>query len=71
MFTIEDGHPAPDKNQQERYPLGDMQVGQSFFVPEAIAKKARMAARAYVRRHPDKKYSWKYVEGGIRIWRVL
>jgi uncharacterized protein (DUF2249 family) len=70
MFILDNDLPPPARVQHERYPLGEMQVGQSFFVPVEIARKARAAVRMYMRRHVDKKYSWKYVEGGIRIWRV-
>ena len=62
-----------------KYPFDEMEVGDSFFVPHAEAKNARMSALARnagqykklpkhipVQRH----FATRTVEGGIRIWRV-
>ena len=66
MFKIDDDVPLP--RRRGSYPLGTLEVGQSFFVPgnvniSACAKKYR----------PKKFTSKKQTEGevkGFRIWRV-
>ena len=62
-----------------KYPFDQMEVGDSFLVPYAEAKSARMAALARnagrnkklpkhvtVQRH----FVTRTVDGGMRIWRV-
>ena len=61
------------------YPFKDMEVGDSFFIEakdkkeaQSFRLKAMGAARQYVYKSQSKdlKYVTRYVENGIRIWRI-
>lgn len=52
------------------YPFYDLDVGQSFFVKDAKAQSARMAASHFARRHPEYKFTTRQATGGIKVWRV-
>ena len=81
QYTIETGIEMPKKRSTEKgksiYPLADMNVGQSFFVPcvgDKISKKqtslqvyfSRLARQSF----PDRRFATRQVDGGIRVWRV-
>ena len=79
-YKIDKGIPlcAP-RAQSNKYPLDEMEVGDSFFVPHPDAKKARqnaLARNAGQYRKPPKHtpfqrhFVTRTVEGGVRIWRV-
>jgi hypothetical protein len=52
------------------YPFADMNVGDSFFVPETIKRtNVQNAAYMYACRK-NVKFSVRAVEGGLRVWRV-
>ena len=51
---------------KKKYPWNDMEVGDSFFVPEADGKGASPAHR----RRYGEEHVTRQVEGGIRIWRT-
>ncbi len=74
-FVIEKGIkiPAktPDVGRPLLYPFADMQKGSSFVVPSGRATlRARQAASAYSRRHPEFKFTSRKTPNGVRIWRV-
>ncbi len=81
-YEIEDGHEMPTPGQSGapiKYPFGEMEVGQSFFVaPDnraAVRKNStssRVAAAAsyYGKRHGKKFTCQKQPCGGYRVWRV-
>lgn len=67
MFEIEKNVEVP--TSASMYPFGQMEIGDSFFVPEA--KHGGCAAAAYkFARENGVKFSFRKVEGGRRIWRV-
>jgi hypothetical protein len=66
MFKIDDDVPLP--RGRGSYPLGELEVGQSFFVPG----NTNVASLA-VNHRPKKFTTRKKTEGGvtgIRVWRV-
>lgn len=74
MYKLEKSVPIPDSipSKNEKYPLRDMEVGDSFFVPQTGADKVKslrnsMSARA-------RKLNYKIVsladETGVRFWRT-
>jgi len=73
-FVIEKGIPIPERRRgnlggaSNRYPFGQMEVGDSFFCPGA-SSSVEAAANLYGKRS-DRKFSARYVEGGTRIWRT-
>ena len=70
-FVIEKGVPAPEARYRNKYPFGEMEVGDSFFVPGGEAGKLSNSASVYARYHGRKlKFSARKVEGGARVWRV-
>lgn len=88
-FVISNDVPLPVKKLREkragrkaRYPFAELEIGQSFFVPNAcLSKKARKTDDMIVfsavparKRHPDRKFVCRAtVENdvhGVRVWRV-
>ncbi len=56
------------------YPFGEMEVGDSFFVPagDAPIRKLYNAASQYGKRHGkgQKKFAVRSVPSGARVWRI-
>lgn len=84
-IEIEDDIPVPpgsDRRSVERkYPLSDLEVGQSFFLPleegddlKRMANRLSQARQGYQKRNEGVRFTqrmWeKDGEVGIRIWRV-
>jgi hypothetical protein len=78
MFKIESGIPAPARIKIT-YPLGDMKIGDSFFVPwrgDTVQRdrntKNHLAAKIseYKRRNPGSDFTCKSGQLGVRCWRV-
>lgn len=76
-YEIESGisipKPRTGPKKPYRYPWHDLEVGQSFFVPDPpLTKKGLFASVCYVanKRHAPKKFTQRKVDGGLRIWRV-
>lgn len=72
-MIVEKGHPIPRPTTRV-YPFGDMEPGDSFFVPpgenaERTKNNVRCAAKAFGRRK-----GWKFTvrkDGeGVRVWRL-
>lgn len=68
-FAIEKNIPVPDWRVRARYPFKDMQVGDSFLIPQGDRKKVYPAASAAGARH-GKKFAVRKVDDGVRVWRV-
>lgn len=68
-YEIERGVPVPDKGSKSKYPLREMEIGDSFFVPNAkntdFAVRYRLKPKTFVVRVD-------LVDGvkGIRVWRT-
>lgn len=52
-----------------RYPFGDMEVGDSFFVENIKTSYLANAAHHYGRRH-NKKFACRKEGTGSRVWRI-
>ena len=83
MFTIEQGIPvASDRRGRPslspKFPLAEMKVGDSFFIPMdskneiAIFKRITVAASRYSRKNPPNKFTIRKLEkdNGARCWRI-
>ncbi|MBB4039134.1 hypothetical protein GGR34_000769 [Microvirga flocculans] len=68
-IKIEKGIPIPNAHRERRYPWGDMEVGDSIFIPNTTSERIAPTAHDYGRRH-KRKFSVRKVEGGVRVWRV-
>jgi len=75
VFIIEKGIPVPasTSGRPTIYPLGNMDVGDSFSIPLPEGKKHRdlqsSVSRAAKARE-GKTFSSRKVEGGVRVWRT-
>jgi hypothetical protein len=84
-YKVEKGVPLPPENRSVlvRYPFDGMEVGDSFLEPypenvevdtyvrRCYALRLANAANKYVtRRFPDKKFSTRRTDKGIRVWRI-
>jgi hypothetical protein len=74
VITIEKGIPFPSKKRSTAtYPLGEMEVGDSFVLPVTEAGRIRSAASWFGARHQKKFASRHIVENGeavLRVWRT-
>lgn len=76
-FEIEDGVPVPDKGPltRNRYPLKDMKVGQSFFVPADGVHPNRVAllvsrAAWTLKTKTGAQFTVRNLGNGARCWRI-
>ena len=68
-FKIEKNIPMPtNRGPVSRYPLKDMEIGDSFFV--AGRDHAARNIRGVLQRHRPKRFSVRMQDGGIRVWRI-
>jgi len=74
-FKIESNVPVPHHVREGRakYPLTELQIGQSFFVPQTDIKKSKNLRSTFAVR--AKKANMKVVsiadQTGVRVWRTL
>jgi hypothetical protein len=68
-FVIEKGVPLPGRGRSPIYPFEQMEVGDSFAVPEDKRHVVGPAAAWFGKRH-GRKYSVRKTTGGFRVWRV-
>lgn len=69
-FRIEKGIPLPPSRRQGKYPIAQLEVGDSFFVPDADLPKSRGQGFHSLGKRYAFKLAIKNEDGGIRIWRV-
>lgn len=69
-FVIEDGVPLPLSGTRGRpriYPWDELEIGQSFFVPNKTSSE-------FTTTGGQRRRGWKFkirnVDGGLRVWRV-
>jgi hypothetical protein len=72
-IKIETNIPMPAKlgsGREAKYPWATMNVGDSFFAPGA--KGASMAGNIATakKRYPGTAYTYRTVDGGVRVWRT-
>ena len=78
VFIVEKDIPVPEKSSRDRkYPLDQMEVGDSFLVPTDPAmtvsklQKKASASVAYAHRTlGGRRFVTRQVEGGVRVWRI-
>lgn len=72
QFEIEDGVPIPEKRTY-KYPLSDLEVGQSIFVPNETHNRVRGHVESHKRRNGFDYVTRTVVENdikGVRVWRT-
>lgn len=76
MYQIEQGHAVPDKarrgNGTPVYPWGQMEIGDSFFVPDVSGTRRRaVTVRACeAHRKTGFKFCTRSENTGARVWRI-
>jgi hypothetical protein len=81
MFEIESNVPMPSDVEERRrnkpkYPVADLEVGQSLFFPITAGHSAAENAAQYYRRKLGRTYTVRQVEQdgkiiGFRMWRIM
>lgn len=67
-YKIQHGIAPPTERPQSPYPTAEMKVGDSFLIPTGKASAA-IGLCAYHSKK-GKKFVWRFVKGGARVWRV-
>lgn len=71
-YEIEDDHPlpavAPNRGRREKYPWMQMEVGSSFYVPDAVVARVKSSA-SKAKKRTGRTFVVRQVEGGVRVWR--
>lgn len=72
-IEIERGIPAPQVRSKTRkeLPFSQLQVGESFFVPDTELKP--ITVRCYAisdQRVSTRRFTCRKVKGGMRVWRI-
>jgi hypothetical protein len=72
MYEIEDGITLPTFHKGvAKYPFRELEVGQSFFVPDGKKNRIASAASSIAKRIGNgTKFTLRSVDGGIRVWRI-
>lgn len=71
MYPIEKGIEMPSTNGKTKYPFATMEIGDSFFVEGKEKKNKVMSAVSQnSRRHAPKKFTTRFTDDGIRVWRT-
>lgn len=80
MYKIEKGIPKPPAGRKRIYPLYDMDIGDSFFVPRNgkpldVVMRKMSATISVAQRKSGRVFSCRMVpdegrkQGGVRVWR--
>jgi hypothetical protein len=74
MIKIEKNIPSPDSRTATRYPLAEMEPGDSFFV-QAKTEREKVIIRTAITRAKQRSkavgtFITRSVDGGIRVWRI-
>jgi hypothetical protein len=75
VYAIEKDHkiPAESRGRKPEYPFRNMNVGDSFFVPQpdpAMRKKRVISICGSARRHKPWIFTCRESDSGVRVWRV-
>jgi hypothetical protein len=77
MYEINKGIEIPEMITKSKYPLREMEVGDSFLIPKEDfnGKEARKIACSVMgcarqKRMKERKFSSRCLEEGVRIWRI-
>ena len=74
-MEVERGVPFPTQSlrvSKYRFPLGEMEIGDSFFV-EVKTDHFLNSARSLISRYGkmvSRKFATRVVDGGFRVWRI-
>lgn len=60
---------SPRSGAPRKYPLNEMNIGDSFLWPGAPSRVVS-AVSWYGKRNPPAKFTVRKVDGGVRVWRV-
>ena len=67
--AIEKGIPVPTNGRRAKWPWKDMEIGDSFLIPDAKQKNVQpMASIAGSRL--SRRFIARQADGGVRVWRV-
>lgn len=69
MFPLEDNVPIPLTRRAQKYPFRDMQVGQSFFVPQGDRKTLAVLASRNGKAL-GRTFHVHQLDDGVRVWRT-
>lgn len=70
MFKIEKKIPLPTRRTViSQYPWADMEVGDSFLVPDKKVKTVYVTVSKANKKYPPKHFISRAVKGGVRVWR--
>lgn len=69
IYPIESGIVLSRRRDSTKYPLASLEVGDSFLVPGAVARRLATAASQAGKRL-GRKFATRKVEGGVRVWRL-
>ncbi len=72
---IDKNIPFPSRNSwHAKYPFPEMEVGDSFFVPNKTTRDLCGTVAGWTKRHPGAKFTSRTVRendiDGVRVWRV-
>ena len=76
MFQLETGIPVPPRAsfgsvRGSKYPFADMEVGESFLVPEDVKLTTiRSAIGAFNKNNKTVKFAVRNTDTGVRVWRT-
>lgn len=80
MIEIENDIPVPSKcvkrARRAKYPVAELEIGQSFFVTVPPGKtncqlqNALSGSAHYITKKTGRRFTSRVVEGGVRIWRI-
>ncbi len=62
--------PKSGKGTGFKYPLGEMKVGDSFFVRDIKIETVSSSVSLYKKKSPGKNFTVRTIEGGVRVWRT-
>lgn len=69
-IKIEKGIPVPkDLRTVKKYPVAELEVGDSFFVPNMTSASLGGTTSYYARKH-NRKFTIRNEGTGCRVWRV-
>ena len=72
-FKIEKGVPLPvgaGTQGHAVYPFRQMEVGDSFFVPNPKPNTVHSAVGSFKKRNPEYRFAVRNQDGGVRVWRI-
>ncbi len=72
MYAVEKGIPVTRRFREPyKYPFNDMDVGDSFFIPNGQDRIRSARARcSQVKANTGREYIARIVDGGVRVWRI-